>query len=169
MVKIAFAIMRLAVSPIPIGRTPGFLLRAISLLAISGAVVSGSTRTVQRRFPVEARDQHRSRDADLKAVQSLLHASESSPEGPAEPLVFRAADLIMAASSDSKSTGWMSGGSSLMMVLGCKGAQVALEGVFRLGCRELFFLLQPDHPSVGLLRCFDRRVGEVRPLFFLET
>ncbi len=37
--------MRLAVSPIPIGRTPGFLLRAISLLAISGAVVSGSTRT----------------------------------------------------------------------------------------------------------------------------
>ena len=105
MVNIALAMMRLAVSLIPIGRTPGFLSRAIRWLAKMGAMLVGSTRQVQRRFATEARDRQRSLDVDLKEVHILLQAIASSPEGPAAPLICRAADLIRVASRDSKITG----------------------------------------------------------------
>ena len=49
-------IMHLAVSPMPIGHTPGFLLNAISLLAMRGAIDFGSTRQIQRHFAVAARE-----------------------------------------------------------------------------------------------------------------
>ena len=88
----------------PKGRTPGFLLRAIKQLAINGAMLVGSTRSVHRRFATEASDWHRSWEADLKVVHSLHHPSASRPEGPAVPLICRAADLIMVAFSDSNKT-----------------------------------------------------------------
>ena len=56
MVRMALAMIRLAVSPMPIGRTPGFLLRAIRRQANRGAVMEGSTMSVQRHRAVLARD-----------------------------------------------------------------------------------------------------------------
>ena len=47
-------------------------------------------------------------------VHSLLQLAASSPEGPATPVILRAADLIMEESIDSKNTGCTSGGSSLI-------------------------------------------------------
>jgi hypothetical protein len=85
--------------------TPGFLFSAMRRLAISGVMLAGSTNSVQRRLAAKARELHSSEDADLKEVHSLLHPSASSPDGPAAPLVFKAADLIVAASRDSNRTG----------------------------------------------------------------
>ncbi len=48
--RMALAMIRLAVSPIPIGRIPGHLLRAISRQANSGAVTIGSTMSVHSRL-----------------------------------------------------------------------------------------------------------------------
>ena len=103
--KMALAMMRLVVSPILIGWTPGFLLRAIRWLAISGATIAGSTSSVHSRRAVAAREWHSSEDADLNDVHSLLQLSASTPEGPAAPLVHKAADMIIPASRDSNRTG----------------------------------------------------------------
>ena len=78
---------------------------------MSGAILVGSTSSVQRRFAAKAREWQSSEDGDLKEVHILLHPSASRPEGLAHPLVCSAADLIMAASSDSNRTaGCTSGG-----------------------------------------------------------
>ena len=69
----ALAMIRLATSPIPMGRTPGFLLRAIRRQAMSGEMLLGSARLVQRCFATAVRDTHRSLEADLNEVHNLLH------------------------------------------------------------------------------------------------
>ena len=99
------AIIRRAVSPMPIGRTPGFLSRAISRQARRGEIDFGSTYDVQILLATEAREWHSSLDAALKDVHSLLHPYASIPDGPADPVVFMAADRITLASIDSKTTG----------------------------------------------------------------
>ena len=86
------AMMRLAVSPIPMGRTPEFLSRAIKQHAKKEAMAEGSTKLVQRRLATEASEWHKSREADLKEVHNLLQLSASTPDGPAAPVVFKAAD-----------------------------------------------------------------------------
>ena len=67
------AIIRRAVSPMPIERTPGFLSRAISRQARRGEIDFGSTYDVQILLATEAREWHSSLDAALKDVHSLLH------------------------------------------------------------------------------------------------
>ena len=47
------------VSPIPIGCMPGFLSRAMRRLAMCGAILAGSTDSVQRHLAVRAREWHR--------------------------------------------------------------------------------------------------------------
>ena len=113
--------MCLAVSPIPMGQTLGLLLRAVRRQDTSGAMLAGSTSSVQRCLATRASEWHSSVEADLKEVHSLLHQSASTPEGPATPLVCRAEDLIIAASKDSNRTGCISGGSSSMTASGCAG------------------------------------------------
>ena len=103
--NIALAMIRHATSPIPIGRTPGFLSRAMRRQAKSGAVVDGSINSVQKRFAVLARDWHNSDETDLKDVHSLLHLRASSPDGPAAPLVWQAANMMASASRASKTIG----------------------------------------------------------------
>lgn len=76
----ARAIIRLAVSTVPIGRTPGFLLRAIRRQARRGEMREGSTRLVQWRFVISARDWQRSLQTDLNEVQSLLQERAEGPE-----------------------------------------------------------------------------------------
>ena len=58
---------------------------------------------------------HRSIDAPLKLVHSLLHSWASRPESPADPVVLRAAERIALASSDSNMTGCASCGAEGMM------------------------------------------------------
>ena len=59
-------------------------------LAMSGAMVAGSTSSVQRRYAGKAREWQSSKDAILNEVHSLLHPSASRPEGPAALLVCNA-------------------------------------------------------------------------------
>ena len=66
MFRIAFAIMCLEVSQIPIGRTTGHLSRAIRRQANRGAIPFGSTSVVQSLFSIAARAWHRSLEAVLK-------------------------------------------------------------------------------------------------------
>ena len=54
--KMALAMLRLVVSPIPMGQTPGFLSRKISRQAKKEAILAGSTRLVQNLYAVWARD-----------------------------------------------------------------------------------------------------------------
>ena len=92
--SIAFAIILLAVSQMPIGRTPGHLSRAISLQAIRAVRPFGSTNSVLSLLARSARELHRSCEADLKDVQSLLQLCASIPEGPVAPVVQRAAERM---------------------------------------------------------------------------
>ena len=71
-VKMALAMIRLAVSPIPIGHTPRFLFKAIRRQARKGAIADGSTNFLHRCWAVIAREWHKSLEADLKDVRSLL-------------------------------------------------------------------------------------------------
>ena len=106
----ALAIIRRTVSPMPIGRTPGFLSRAISRQARRGEIDFGSTYEVQILLATRAKEWHSSLDAPLKDVHSLLHPCASIPDGPADPVMFMAAERMMLASIDSKMTGctsWM--------------------------------------------------------------
>jgi len=101
MFKMALTMMCLAVSPIPMGRTPWFLLRAMRRLGISGAMLAESTNSVQRRFASMASEWQSSKDSDLKEVHNLLHPSTLKREAPPAPLVCKAVDLIKVASGDS--------------------------------------------------------------------
>ena len=107
-----FVMMHLAVSPMPMGRIPGHLSRAISLQARSGPRLSGSTREGESRFATSARDWYRDLEAALKAVQILRHAWVSRPDGPAAPLVLSAMERMRRAAMLSKTTGGTSGGGS---------------------------------------------------------
>ena len=99
----AFAKIRRAVSPMPIGRTPGFLSRAISRQARRGDIDIGSTYEVHI-LATRAKEWHSSLDAPLKDVHSLLHSCASIPDGPADPVIFIAAVRMTLASIDSKIT-----------------------------------------------------------------
>ena len=68
----ALATICLTVSLMPIGRTPGNLLRAMSLLAKNGARPWGSTSVVQSSFVKSDNAWHRSFEANLNAVHSFL-------------------------------------------------------------------------------------------------
>ena len=80
--------IRRAVSPMPIGLTPGHLSRAIRRQATKADKLFGSTKEQQILLAVEARASQRSVDADWKDVHRHLHTAASRPEGPAAPSVF---------------------------------------------------------------------------------
>ena len=101
----ALAIIRCVVSPMPIGRIPGFLSRAISLQARRGEIDLGSMYEVQILLATRAREWQSSFDTPLKDVHSLLHPCASIPDGPADPEVFMVAEQITLASIDSKIMG----------------------------------------------------------------
>ena len=95
--RIALDIILLTVSQMLIGHTPGFLFRAMSLHAMRDETLDGSTRHVQRRLAVAAKEWQSSSEADLKEVHNL-HPMASKPDGPALPSVRRAASLMQRAS-----------------------------------------------------------------------
>ena len=101
----ALAIIRRAVSPMTIGQTPGFLSKAISRQARRGEIDFWSTYAVQILLATKAKEWQSSLDAPLKDVHSLFHPCASIPDGPADPVMFMAADRIALASIDSKMMG----------------------------------------------------------------
>ncbi len=94
----------LATSQTPIGRTPGFLFRTMSLQARKGAKIVGSINCVQILRARRASEWHSSSEV------SLFHAWAFKPDGPAEPFVCLAEWHIRLASIHSKITGLARGG-----------------------------------------------------------
>ena len=93
--RIAFEMILLEVSQIPIGLTPGHLFSAINRQARKADRPLGSLKDVQRLLANMAIELHRSQEAEWKDVQRRLQQCiASSPEGPAAPLVLRAAERI---------------------------------------------------------------------------
>jgi len=68
------------------------------------------------RLASKAREWQRLADAVLKVVQNLLHPLASIPDGPAAPIMRRAAVRIIAASMLSNTTGCTSDGASSLPV-----------------------------------------------------
>ena len=79
-----------------IGRTPGFLLRAVSWQERRALRPVGSTYEQQRCLTTAAIEEQRSVEKDPNEEQIHRHAEASKPEGPAEPKVLKATDLISA-------------------------------------------------------------------------
>ena len=86
----AFPMILRTVSPIPMGRTPGHLSRAISLHATNADSQLGSTKQVQSRLATDASMLHISVEAVLNEVHSLFHKAVSKPDGTAAPSILRA-------------------------------------------------------------------------------
>ena len=77
--RTALVMMHLAVSPIPIGRTPGLLSNAIKRHARVGAIISGSKKGVQILLVVIASELHISSESPWKEVHIHLHQCASIP------------------------------------------------------------------------------------------
>ena len=73
----ALVMIRRAVSPIPIGRAPGFLLRAMRRHARSGATGDGWTYEEHSLHVTDARAVQRSLEAPLWLVHKRLHSPSS--------------------------------------------------------------------------------------------
>ena len=104
-----FPRMLRAVSPMPIGRTPGHLLRVMSWQATKAANHLGSTMQEQSRLAVEARASHRLINADLNEEHNRFLAAASNPERSAAPSMRRTVLRISSPSILSKRIGWSSG------------------------------------------------------------
>ena len=101
----ALATIRRITSPTPIGRTPGFLSKAMSLLETKGANPAGSRVVVAKSRVNPARAWQRLVDAYLNEEQILCQASASRPEGPADPCVKN--DLLDGVRSDAGKLDWV--------------------------------------------------------------
>ena len=77
--------MHRSVSPMPIGRTPGFLSSGTRRLLRRADRPRGSTCSVARRRAIPATAQHRSLDAALNETSIRHQMYESAIDGPAEP------------------------------------------------------------------------------------
>ena len=94
MERTAFAMMRLTVSQIPMGRIPGFLSNATRRQARRGESPLGSTYTEHNFLANKDKEWQRSSEDLLKAVHSLLQQWASVPEGPPAPVVWSAASRM---------------------------------------------------------------------------
>ena len=94
------------------GAHPWVFVQGIKRQATKAAVSSlGSTSSVQMRRAKEAKTSHRSSEWDLKLEHRQHHPSALRPEGPAAPLILKAARRIVDPVKESKRTGWTSAGS----------------------------------------------------------
>ena len=71
-VSTAFAMMCRTVLPIPIGRTLGFLFRAINPQAVSEETILRLTKVLQRSLANRTIEEQSSSEADLKDEYNLL-------------------------------------------------------------------------------------------------
>ena len=136
----ALAMIRRAVSPMPMGRTPGLLSRAMRRQASRGEIDFGSTSEVQILLAVDASALHRSADAPLKEVHSLLQSCASRPDGPADPEILIVAERMALASIDSKITGCTSEGA--------EGRIQSALALWPVGCLLISTSLTVGEPGV---------------------
>eukprot|EP00117_Sycon_ciliatum_P004424 scpid76622/ scgid8805/ len=95
--------IRRRTSPMPIGRTPGFLSKGISRQARYASRDAGSTNVVASRRAQVAIASQSSPEAPPNPVHMRLQVSASTPDGPAAPCVFRATRRTTFPVNDSKS------------------------------------------------------------------
>ena len=81
----ALPMMRRKVSPMPIGRTPGFLSSGIKRLLSRGLMPKGSTCSVAKRRATSATAPRSSLEAALNETSIRRHTYESAIECPAAP------------------------------------------------------------------------------------
>ena len=93
----AFPIILRATSPIPMGRTPGHLSSGMRRQAVYACRLDGSTKVVEILLAKAARAEQRLLDFWPNAVQNRLQLIAFTPEGPADPSVWRADVLITSA------------------------------------------------------------------------
>ncbi len=127
--SIALAMMRLGTSPMPIGRTLGFLFKGIKRHATYADTPSGSTAHVHKRFAMPASALHKSTDAPLKDEHRQRHPYASTPDGPAAPFVRIAAYFILSPVILSNIIG-----SKHVSSACCSQGRDSGTGTFPLGC-----------------------------------
>ena len=125
-VAMALPMILLTVSPMPMGRTPGHLSKAMSRHATKADRPLGSTRFVLSHLATAARLSHSPVEADLKEVQRRFHDAASKPDGPAVPSILKAVLRMSWPSILSKMMGWgsvagMFGFTSASSLRGCFG------------------------------------------------
>ena len=84
-------VILLAHSQIPMGLTPGNLSNAIKQHVRKADSPMGSARETQSLLVSRTREWHSCQEAEWKEVQRCLQQCASRPEGPAAPLVLKAA------------------------------------------------------------------------------
>ena len=104
--RTAFPIILLTTSPTPIGRTPGFLSRAISLQAVKEDRPSGSTYLAQILLAIIVMLLQRSDESLEKDVHIVRHPEASMPDGLAEPCFHKTVSLMVLPSRLSKIFAW---------------------------------------------------------------
>ena len=116
------------VSPIPMGRSPGFLSNGIRRFASKGSRVFSPWTFEHSLFVSLAIDEHKSEDSEPKLVEVriLRHQSPSKPDGPAPSLVFKADSRIIFKLMASKRTS--------CAFIGVSGKRTLSETSFPCGC-----------------------------------
>ena len=136
-VTMALPMILRTISPMPMGRTPGHLSRAMSLQATKADSPLGYTKQVLSRLATAAKVSHNSLEADLNELQSRFQAAASKPDGPAAPSILSAVLRINWPSIRSKIMGWASvtGVDGFMIVSSLRGC---FGGCFLVGCHGHF-------------------------------
>ena len=144
-VRIALLMIRRAVSPIPMGLTPGHLSSAIRRQAVKAVSPLGSTCDEQIRLATEAMASQRSAEKEEKEEQRRFQAAASRPEGPAAPSVLRAVLRIVCPSifSNMMKCGSLRGVSGSIMADGTGGC---LEGCFFIRASRTSFVRERTPP-----------------------
>ena len=95
---IDFPIALLKISPIPIGRSPGFLFKGIPLFAKRVEILSGSINIVAILLAAAAKELHKSTEESLNE-QTICATHVHQLETPAAPSVRKILFLISCPSS----------------------------------------------------------------------
>ena len=139
----AFPIILLSTSPIPIGLTPGHSSRATSLHVVKTVRPEVSTYWLLMRLASMATASHRSIHfvPFWKEDKRHFHSATSIPEGPATPSVFRITERIMGPSIVSYTTGW--GACAHVSCVRCHAHSSLLSAVLLIGTRSSRLSLPP--------------------------
>ena len=133
--------IRRRISPIPMGRIPGFLLSAISLQATNLEMVLGSTKVVHSRQVILAKAWAKASDSRWKVLLHNKRAHNASviPLGPVPPLVveadLRIASMSMLSNSAGSTLGARSRDTMRSRFSGSAGGVFVLKAVNHIRCR----------------------------------
>ena len=138
-------------SPIPIGRSPGFLFNGINLHASNASNDDDRSSVVQSSFMTSANVLHKMYELlpNWSDVKILFQPSASRPEGPAAPLFLSIAFFTLSASIEWNLIGWISSGISGSNTL---DEHLYHVGVFIKSDVKFDHLMEEYHFACGLLK-----------------